>query len=99
MIDTHKGSEQYYTSMTALRHGQLSYLPGNLVQSFKWDCLPTFPLNLVRAPQLPPDCSVMCFHGYPKMEDVARGVSPSLLYRSKRCPWLEENWCDPPAPA
>ena len=98
MIETHKGSEQYYTSMTALRHGNLSYMPGNLVQSFKRNVLPSFPLNLIRTPRLPRDCSVMCFHGDPKMEDVLQGTSKSLRHFSKRCLWLETMWVDPPAP-
>ena len=34
-VERHRGSEQYFTSMTALRHDQLAYLPGELVCSFK----------------------------------------------------------------
>lgn len=91
-VARHRGSEQYYTSMTALRHGQLAYLPGHLVCSFKRDAIPPPPLNYFLEPRLPPDCRVMCFHGEPKMDDVLPGYSGSILHHSLPVPWLKEMW-------
>lgn len=92
MIDMHKGSEQYYSSMTALRHGQLSYLPNELVCSYKRDLLPVFPVNLFRQPQPPKGCSVLCFHGKPSIEEALTGVSRPLRYRAKGFEWLKDYW-------
>ena len=91
-IDRSKGSEQYYTSMTALRHEQLSYLPNDLVCSYKRDLLPTFPINLFRKPVLSEQCRVLCFHGRPSIEEAITGVSHPLRYRAKPCDWLREYW-------
>jgi hypothetical protein len=91
-IDRHKGSEQYYTSMTALRHGSLSYLPDELVCSYKRDLLPAFPLNLIRQPELTKACSVLCFHGQPGIDEAINGVSHPLRYRAKPCDWLRDYW-------
>ena len=43
-VARHKGSEQYYTSMTALRHGELAYWPGQLICSFKRNAMRLPPL-------------------------------------------------------
>jgi hypothetical protein len=91
-IIRHKGSEQYYSSITALRHGQLAYLPKELVCSYKRDLLPIFPLNLLLQPKLTKECSVLCFHGRPRIEDVIDGVSYPLRYRTSPCDWLRKYW-------
>lgn len=91
-VARHRGSEQYYTSMTALRHGQLAYLPGHLVCSFKRDAIPPPPLNYFLEPRLPADCRVLCFHGEPKMDDVLPGYAGSILHHSLPVPWLKEMW-------
>lgn len=91
-VALHRGSEQYYTSMTALRHKQLAYLPGNLVCSFKRDAIPRPPLNYFLVPRLPRDCRVMCFHGKPKMDEVVFGHEGSILHHSLPAPWLAEMW-------
>ncbi|MEL6967816.1 MAG: glycosyl transferase [Pseudomonadota bacterium] len=94
MIDTYKNSEQFYTSMRSAHYGKLAYLPGDLVCSFKRNAIPTFPLNLFRAPRLPDNCRVMCFHGVPTVEDAVAATTPSLRRRTLPAAWLTENWRD-----
>jgi hypothetical protein len=96
-VDRHKGSEQYYTSMTALRHGKLRYLPGNLICSFKRDSMRLPPFNYLLPPVLPADCRVMCFHGRPKMDEALVGYSDSLLRHSLPAEWLQRYWVGEPA--
>jgi hypothetical protein len=95
-IATSKGSEQYYTSMAALRKGQLAYLPGQLVCSFKRNAVPSLPLNYLIAPRLPKECRVMCFHGRPHMEEALEGYRGSLRHWSRACGWLGEHWIGTP---
>lgn len=92
VFDRHKRSEQYYTSITALRHGALSYLPGQLVCSFKYDAARIPPFNLLMPPRLPSECSVMCFHGRPKMEEAVAGYRGGLLESTLPARWLTKNW-------
>ena len=91
-VARHKGSEQYYTSMTALRHGELAYWPGQLICSFKRNAMRWPPLNLMAPPRLPPDCRVMCFHGRPKMEEAVEGFRGSVLSSTLPAPWLRRDW-------
>lgn len=89
-ITSHKGSEQYYTSMTALKHGALQYLPGSLVCSFKRNAMPSFPLNFALKPQLPKDCRVLCFHGNPSIEEAIAGHSKSIRNYCRASEWLKD---------
>lgn len=93
-IEAHKGSEQYYTSMTALRHGALSYLPGDMVCSFKREAIPRFPMNYLRAPELPEGCRVLCFHGRPVMEEAISGTPGLSRHHARPAPWLARHWME-----
>ena len=91
-VAAHKGSEQYYTSMTALRHGELAYWPGEWISSFKRDAMRIFPLNRFQEPRLPETCRVMCFHGTPKMEEAVEGWTGSFFRGTKPARWLARDW-------
>lgn len=93
-VAANKGSEQYYTSMSAYRRGQLVYLPNDMVASFKYDAARPFPLNHVLAPRLPRDCRVMCFHGRPKMEDAVEGFRGGPLESTLAADWLRRYWVE-----
>lgn len=88
------GSEQKYTSMTALGRGDLEYYPPAWIKSFKRHAMQPFPLNLVRAPALPPDARVVCFHGTPKMEEALAGYRGKWYRTTKPAPWLERYWVE-----
>jgi hypothetical protein len=91
-VARNRGSEQHYTSMTALAHGDLDYWPGRWIASFKHDAM-RWPLaNLVAPPRLPEDARVMCFHGKPKMEEALEGWRGPWWRGTLPAPWLTENW-------
>ncbi|MCH2095201.1 MAG: glycosyl transferase [Rhodobacteraceae bacterium] len=90
-VEQARGSEQRYTSHKAMERGCFEYIPETQVVSFKYDCN-GFPLNYLRAPKLPADARVVCFHGRPKMTDALEGYRGSLLRYSKRCAWLYDHW-------
>ena len=92
-VEKARGSEQRYTSHKAMDRGVFEYIPESWVVSFKYDCNP-FPANYWRAPQLPRDARVVCFHGRPKMPEAVAGYSGSLIRRSKPCAWLRDHWID-----
>ncbi|MFP4275510.1 MAG: glycosyl transferase [Paracoccaceae bacterium] len=93
-VEKARGSEQRYTSHKAMDHGDFAYIPGEWVVSFKHDCLDLPPLNWFRAPRLPPEARVVCFHGRPKMPEAVDGYHGSILRWSRPCPWLQEHWID-----
>ena len=92
-VEKARGSEQRYTSHKAMDRGCFAYIPGEWVVSFKYDCNP-FPGNWLRAPRLPDDARVVCFHGRPKMSDALTGWNRSFIRRSLPCDWLKDHWID-----
>jgi hypothetical protein len=72
--------------------GDRAFWPADWVVSFKRSCRPTFPLNLVQAPQPPADASVIVFHGHPLPHEAIEGYRGSLLGRTRPAPWLEPLW-------
>ncbi|WP_047995661.1 hypothetical protein [Puniceibacterium sp. IMCC21224] len=92
-VEAARGSEQRYTSHKAMDREAFVYIPEPWVVSFKYDCNP-FPRNYLRAPELPDDARVVCFHGHPKMPEAIEGYTGSLIRRSKPCAWLQEHWVE-----
>ena len=92
-VEKARGSEQRYTSHKALDRDLFTYIPGDWVVSFKYDCNP-FPRNWLTAPRLPADARVVCFHGRPKMPQALEGYSRSFIRRAAPCDWLRDHWID-----
>ena len=89
-----RGSEQRYTSHAAQDHGDFEYIPGDLVVSFKHDCLGLPPRNWLVPARLPDNARVVCFHGRPKMPEAVSGYSGSILRYARPVPWLREHWIE-----
>ena len=91
-VEKARGSEQRYTSHKAMDRGDFEYIPDDLVVSFKHGCLDLPPLNYIRAPRLPDNARVVCFHGRPKMSEAVTGYRGSILRWSQPADWLKEHW-------
>jgi hypothetical protein len=87
-----KGSEQKYTSLTALARGDLEYFPPRWIASFKRNAIPIPPLNYFVEPRVPKDTRVMCFHGTPKMEEALEGYRGEWRYATRPVRWLRDFW-------
>ncbi|MGH1413041.1 MAG: glycosyl transferase [Pelagimonas sp.] len=92
-VEKARGSEQRYTSHKAMDNGVFTYIPGDWVVSFKYDCNP-FPMNYLRPATLPSAAKVVCFHGRPKMPEAIAGYTGSLIRYAKPCAWLQDHWVD-----
>lgn len=88
------GSEQSYLSYTAQEAGDLVYFPDEWCASFKYDCRPRRPLNLILAPRLPSDARLVFFHGRPKMTEAVAGYRSDPLHSTRRADWLVDAWRD-----
>jgi len=67
--------------------------PEPWVASFKFDCRPPFPLNLLVAPKQPPQAKFLVFHGQPDPHDAVEGYDRGKLHhRVKPVPWVAEHW-------
>jgi len=94
MMKISRFSEQKCTSMLAQQRSVFAYFPEPWISSYKRDATRIFPLNHFLQPRRPTEASVVCFHGYPKMEDAVAGYSKGLFRAAKPCKWLEECWVD-----
>jgi hypothetical protein len=86
------GSEQTYTSRSAIRAGDFEPFPSEWIASFKYDCRPPRPLNLFIEPRLPQSSKVVCFHGRPKMDEAIAGYKAGLFHSTQPCGWLRDAW-------
>lgn len=65
------GFEQRYVTRNA--PGGVSFFPAAWVRHFRYQCLPTFPLNWLMAPRLPNDARIVIFPGGVHPEVAIRG--------------------------
>jgi hypothetical protein len=73
--------------------GDPVWWPESWVRSYKWNCRPAFPLNLVRAPALPHDCRILVFHGRPDPDEAIKGFrGRKLHHRTLPAPWIADYW-------
>jgi hypothetical protein len=73
--------------------GDPVWWPETWVRSYKWNCRPAFPLNLVRPPSLPRDCRILVFHGRPDPDEAIRGFrGRKLHHRMLPAPWIADHW-------
>lgn len=86
------GSEQSYTSRLAHQHGDLEPFPDHWIASFKHDCRPMRPFNLISKPRLPEGARVVCFHGRPKMDEAIDGYRAGPFKSTRQCDWLARAW-------
>jgi hypothetical protein len=73
--------------------GNPQWWPDEWVQSYKWNCRPTFPLNLFLVPKLPLGCRILVFHGRPDPDEALRGYrGRKIHHRMLPAPWIADYW-------
>lgn len=86
----HFNTEQAFLTYAAK---DVIWWPEDWVKSFKWNCRPLFPLNLIYAPSQPKDCRILVFHGKPDPEEAILGYRGKKIHHHTRpAPWIDENW-------
>jgi hypothetical protein len=83
-------NEQEFLTDVMQRQGLLRYWPRSWCVSYKYHCVPTFPLSLWQDSSAPPGAYVLVFHGQPKLEDAVRGVGAKWYRPMRPAPWLQE---------
>ena len=85
-------NEQAWLSEALHRQGQLGYWPSEWCASWKYHCVPRFPLNYFQAPAVPRGARILVFHGVVNPPDAIAGRSMGNWRRTLAAPWLEEHW-------
>ncbi|TVR51615.1 MAG: glycosyltransferase [Puniceicoccaceae bacterium] len=84
-------NEQELLSDCMRLRGELRYWPKGWCVSYKYDCVPWFPVSLWQVPRPPPGAKVVVFHGRPKPEEALAGVGAKWYRPMRPAPWLAEH--------
>ena len=85
-------NEQAYLSDMLVKKGIFQYLPEDWCPSFKYHCVPNFPLNYFLSPKIPMGAKIILFHGLPEPAEAAEGKSGKWYRYIKKSPWINEHW-------
>jgi hypothetical protein len=85
-------NEQAYLSDMIKNKGIFQYWPKTWCPSFKYHCVPQFPLNFFSAPKIPKGAKVILFHGLPEPNDAAEGRSGKWYRYIRKSPWITKHW-------
>ena len=95
-------SQEYLSDKVIEKQGKLLFWPAKWTKSFRFHCLPTPLIPFLRhfkTPSIPKGAKIICFHGYPKLEEAIIGVWPEkkawkrFFYKHlKPTTWLKDYW-------
>ncbi|HEY6134423.1 MAG TPA: glycosyltransferase [Rubrivivax sp.] len=85
-------NEQAYLSDVLHKQGRLAYWPAAWCASWKYHCVPRFPLNYFSAPAVPAGARILIFHGVVNPPDALAGRNNGNWRAAKPAPWIAEHW-------
>ena len=85
-------NEQAWLSEVIHEKGRLSYWPAAWCASYKYHCIPTWPLNYFRTPRIPAGARILIFHGVINPPDALEGRSSHPWRRPRPAPWIADHW-------
>jgi len=85
-------NEQAYLSSMIIKKGIFQYWPELWCPSFKYHCVPKFPLNYFLSPKIPNGAKIILFHGLPEPNEAAEGKSGKWYRYIKKSPWINKHW-------
>lgn len=85
-------NEQAWLSEVMHQQGRLGYWPSAWCASYKYHCIPAWPLNYVLAPRIPPGARILIFHGVINPPDALEGRSTHPWRRPRPAPWIADHW-------
>jgi hypothetical protein len=86
--------EQAFLSDWLYRQGKMSYWPDAWCRSFKYHCIPRWPLNYWRAPTIPMDARILIFHGEVNPPDALAGSRNRRFRYMRTSPWISDHWIE-----
>jgi hypothetical protein len=85
-------NEQAYLSDVLHKQGKLTYWPGDWCASYKYHCIPRWPLNYLLEPAIPAGARILIFHGEVNPPDALEGRRNRAFRFVRRAPWIAEHW-------
>jgi hypothetical protein len=87
-------NEQAWLSEFMQQQGVLSYWPRQWCASWKYHCVPRWPMNHLMPPSMPPGARILVFHGVINPPDALAGRSTHAWRRAQPAPWLAQHWVE-----
>ena len=84
--------EQAYLTREIHKQGRLTYWPAEWCVSFKYGCMPRFPLNYLFTPKIPAGARIVVFHGLPNPDEAVVGKGRGIIRHVRPTPWINEHW-------
>jgi hypothetical protein len=85
-------NEQAFLSDHLHRQGKLAYWPADWCASWKYHCVPRFPLNYLKPPAVPKGARILVFHGVVNPPDALAGRNNGNWRAARPAPWIAEHW-------
>ena len=85
-------NEQEYLSHYLHKQGRLSYWPKAWCASFKYQCLPAWPMSFWQEARIPPGCRIVVFHGEVNPPDAIAGQRNRAGRGMVPVSWVAEHW-------
>lgn len=85
-------NEQAYLSDVLHKQGKLGYWPSDWCASWKYHCIPKFPLNYFKTPAIPTGARILIFHGVMNPPDAIAGRSNGNWRYAKPATWVANQW-------
>ncbi len=87
-------NEQAFLSDHLHRQHKLAYWPAAWCASWKYHCVPRFPLNYFKAPNVPAGARILIFHGVVNPPDALVGRNNGNWRAAKPAPWIATHWLE-----
>ncbi len=85
-------NEQAYLSDIVHAKGRLQYWPADWCCSYKYHCIPRWPLNYWQTPSVPAGTKIVVFHGEVNPPDALEGRRNRRGRFVKPAPWIASHW-------
>jgi hypothetical protein len=85
-------NEQAFLSDHLHRQGKLAYWPADWCASWKYHCVPRFPLNYLKPPAVPKGARILVFHGVVNPPDALAGRNNGNWRAARPAPWIAAHW-------
>ncbi len=93
-VKKHHRNEQAYLSNQMNTKKALKFWPKEWTPSFKYHCIPMFPLNFFKPAFIPKGAKIILFHGKPEPFEAEKGISGKWYRYFRPVNWISEYWND-----